>query len=146
MSTSNLNEEGRIRELIGDWEKKVGAKDVDGIMSAYAPDILSFDAISELQFKGAHAYRKHWETCLSYCQGEFIFEIHDLKIAAGDDLAFSHSLCRCGGSSEDGNQQDGYMRVTNCYRKINGKWLIVHEHFSAPFDVETGKALLGLKP
>jgi ketosteroid isomerase-like protein len=38
------------------------------------------------------------------------------------------------------------MRVTVCYRKTNGKWLVVHEHFSAPFEMESGKALLDLEP
>jgi ketosteroid isomerase-like protein len=38
------------------------------------------------------------------------------------------------------------MRATVGHRKTNGKWMIVHEHFSAPFNMESGKALLGLKP
>ena len=32
------------------------------------------------------------------------------------------------------------------YRKINGKWLLTHEHSSVPFDAETGKASLAIKP
>jgi ketosteroid isomerase-like protein len=65
-------------------------------MSIYAPDIVSFDAIARLQFKGVDEYRKHWEACLSFCQGPITFEIHDLKITAGDDVAFSHCRGRCG--------------------------------------------------
>jgi len=38
------------------------------------------------------------------------------------------------------------VRATVCYRKIDGKWMIVHEHFSVPFDMETLKASLDLKP
>ena len=115
-------------------------------MSHYAPDILSFDAISQLQFKGADAYRKHWQACLAMCPGATIFEIHDLSIAAGDGMAFGHCLLRCGATGEDGEAKAGWMRVTVCYRKTNGRWMVVHEHFSAPFDVESGKALLDLEP
>jgi len=32
-----------------------------------------------------------------------------------------------------------WMRVTVCYRKIDGKWKSVHEHVSVPFDPRSGK-------
>jgi ketosteroid isomerase-like protein len=38
------------------------------------------------------------------------------------------------------------MRATVCFRKTNGEWMIVHEHFSAPFDPQSGKALCELEP
>jgi ketosteroid isomerase-like protein len=38
------------------------------------------------------------------------------------------------------------MRATVCCRNAGGRWRIAHEHFSAPFDMESGKALLGLEP
>ena len=31
-------------------------------------------------------------------------------------------------------------------RKMNGHWLIVHDHVSVPTDFESGKAMLDLKP
>jgi ketosteroid isomerase-like protein len=105
-----------------------------------------FDAVSQLQFKGVDAYRKHWEACLSMCPGPMIFEMHDLNIAAGNDVAFCHCLTRCGATGENGAEKAAWMRVTVCHRKANGKWLVVHEHFSAPFEMESGKALLDLEP
>jgi ketosteroid isomerase-like protein len=60
-------------------------------------------------------------------------------------VAFSHYLTRCG-AIENGEEKASWMRVTVGYRKTNGKWIIVHEHFSAPFDMESGKALFDLKP
>jgi hypothetical protein len=36
--------------------------------------------------------------------------------------------------------------ATVCCRKIDGKWLIKHEHNSVPFDGKSGRALLDLKP
>jgi uncharacterized protein (TIGR02246 family) len=146
MSTNKANHETEIRRLIDNWAKAFRAKDIDGIMSIYAPDILSFDAIAQLQFKGADAYKKHWEACLSFCQGPIIFEIHDLKITAGDDVAFSHCLNRCGGTDESGEEKASWMRATVCFQKINGQWMVVHEHYSAPFDMESGKALFDLQP
>jgi ketosteroid isomerase-like protein len=38
------------------------------------------------------------------------------------------------------------MRVTACYRREAGQWRIVHEHWSAPFDMMSGTALFNLEP
>jgi uncharacterized protein (TIGR02246 family) len=143
---TRADEEVQIRWLIDDWAKAARAKDIDAIFAHYAPDILAFDAIAQLQFKGRDAYRKHWEACMSMCSGPMIFEVHDLEIAARDDLAFGHYLSRCGGTGPDGKEQVGWMRVTVGLGKRSGMWMIVHEHFSAPFDPESGKALFDLEP
>jgi uncharacterized protein (TIGR02246 family) len=137
---------GEVRELIDRWVMASRAKDIDRIMSCYAPDVRAFDAIAALQFKGVEAYRKHWEACLAMCPGPMTFEIHHLNITAGDDMAFCHYLGRCGGTDEHGEEKAGWFRVTVCCRKTNGQWRVVHEHFSAPFDPQSGKALLDLKP
>jgi ketosteroid isomerase-like protein len=61
-------------------------------------------------------------------------------------VAFSHSLNKVGGTMKNGQKSDRWLRWTACYRKTNGKWLIVHEHVSVPADVRSGKAVLDLKP
>ena len=60
--------------------------------------------------------------------------------------AFAHWLNRCGGTDEKGEEKSSWMRVTAGYRRIKGSWRIVHEHFSAPFDIASGKAMFGLEP
>jgi uncharacterized protein (TIGR02246 family) len=143
---TRTDDKAEIRGLIDDWAKAARTSDIEGIMACYTPDILSFDAIAELQFKGAQAYRKHWEACMAMCSGPLVFDLHDLSIVAGDGVAFGHYLLRCGGTGPDGKEHTGWMRVTVCLRKTRGKWLIAHEHFSAPFDPQSGKALLDLEP
>ena len=144
--TADLSAEAEIRKLMDDWLKAVRSQDLDAIMSCYAPDILSFDAIVALQFKGIDGYRKHWEACFSMCPGPMVFEVHDLNVTADRSVGFSHALCRCGATDASGEEKTSWMRMTACYRRIDGRWKIVHEHFSAPFDVESGKALFDLKP
>ncbi len=133
--------ETALRKQLEDWARAVRAKDIEGIFAHYAPDIVAFDAIAQLQFKGTDAYRKHWETCMTMCPGPMIFELHELQITAGDDLAFAHALNRCGGTGPDGKEMSGWMRMTVCFCKQQGSWRVVHEHFSAPFDPESDKAL-----
>src|SRR5687767_10081265 len=81
MSTeiAKAKSEIEIRALVDNWLTAVHTQDVDGIASHYAPDILAFDAIAQLQFKGKAAYKRHWEACLAMCPGPGIFEIHDLE-------------------------------------------------------------------
>ena len=68
-----------------------------------------------------------------------LFEIHDLKIEAGEDLAFAHYLVRCGATGRDGQEHRTWLRATTCLRRIDGDWKVVHGHCSAPFDPQAAK-------
>ena len=146
MTATRTEESVRIKALIEDWAAAASARELDRIMAAYAPDVLAFDAVAQLRFKGAEAYRRHWQACLEMCSGPMIFEIHDLAIETAGDVAFGHYLIRCGGTGPDGEEQVGWMRGTVCCRQRQGQWAIAHEHLSVPFDMADGKALLGLEP
>jgi uncharacterized protein (TIGR02246 family) len=143
---SETTAEAEILKVVDSWIAAVRAQDVGRIVSHYAPDIVAFDAVSQLRFRGVHAYREHWEKCLALCPGPMVFEIHDVSIVAGDDVAFCHCLNRCGAAMENGEEKTSWMRGTIGYRKTNGNWQVVHEHWSAPFDIESGKALFDLQP
>jgi uncharacterized protein (TIGR02246 family) len=147
MATENKAlDEVQIRALIEEKIKAVRAKDIDGAMSSYAPDVLSFDVVNALQYFGSDAIRKRLEEWFSSFQGSIGFEIRDLSITSGDAVAFSHSLNHVSATTTGGGKLDMWWRETACYRKIDGKWLITHQHSSVPFDVESGKASLDLKP
>lgn len=139
--------EDEVRTLIDDWVTAFCAKDIDGIMSCYAPDVLAFDAIMELQFKGAEAYRRQFETGFTYMPGPILFEVHGLNVTARDDVAFGHYLarCGCGGTDANGEEKAGWLRVTVGCRRTDGRWRIVHEHCSSPFDPQSGR-VLNLQP
>lgn len=135
-----------VRLTIDSWVKAVGARDVKAIMSHYIPNVVAFDAVQQLQFKGVEAYGKHWEACLAMCPGDMIFDAGQLDIQAENDLAVAHGLVRCGMKDENGKENSSWMRMTSSYRKNGGKWAIAHEHFSAPFDMRTARAMFDLEP
>lgn len=62
------------------------------------------------------------------------------------NLAVAHRIQHLVVTDKDGKKTDLTARVTDGYRKINGKWLIVLEHVSVPVDSNTGKADLSSKP
>jgi uncharacterized protein (TIGR02246 family) len=144
--TNKATDEAQIRQLVDNWVKTVSAKDINKLMSYYAEDILLFDIMPPLEHRGASAYRKNWEECFPYFQGPIGYEIRDLNITTDSEVAFSHSLNRISGTTTDGEEIDNWLRVTVCYRKIDGKWMVTHEHVSVPIDMQTNKALFDLKP
>lgn len=138
--------ENQIRGLIDDWVKAVRARDIKGVMSHYAPHFVSFEVVPPLQYTGVDEYRKNWEEWFSTTQGPIGYELRDLSITASDDVGFSHSLNRISETKLTGERTDTWLRATFCYRKIDGKWMVTHEHISVPFYMDSGKAALDLNP
>ena len=138
--------ETRIRALIEDQARAIRAKDVDGSIAAYAPDVLLFDVVDPLRSSGSAAVRKRLADWFASFAGPLDYELRDLAITAGEDVAFAHSLNRVRATTKDGNQLDMWWRATVCYRNAGGVWQVTHEHASVPFDVGTGQASLDLQP
>lgn len=136
-----LTTETEVRQLLDDLLAAARDQNIEAIASAYTPDVVAFDAIGPLQFKGRDSYVQHWSQCLAMCPGPAILEMNELDLAIAGDLAVGHYLLRCG-TVQDGRENVSCMRVTVGLRKESGRWRIFHEHGSAPFDPATGKALL----
>jgi ketosteroid isomerase-like protein len=145
METTTVIDAAQVRQLMENLGKAISAKDIDGVMAFYAPDIVAFDIIPPLQFEGAAAYRKNWAEGFAMSRS-INFESRDLSITASGEAAFCHSLTRLSGKMKNGDDYDFWMRRTVCCRSIDGELKITHEHFSVPFDMESNKALFDLKP
>lgn len=142
------NDEAEIRALLDRWAKAFDAHDIEGIMSNYAPGdaVVAYDISPPLQYKGKEAYRKDYLEFLAQYDGPIHVEYRDMRILSSGDVGFVHSLERFSGKLKTGQQSDMWLRYTGGLRKIDGKWLIVHDHVSVPTDFESGKAVLDLKP
>jgi len=138
-----------IRALEDRFAAAVRAKDVDSIMKNYAPgaQLFVFDASPPRQYVGSDAYRKDWQGLFTAFPGPVDkFEVQDLSIESDGTLAYSHSIQPIVATAKNGSKFSFTARVTDGYRKINGKWLITLEYVSVPVDLETGKADLASKP
>jgi ketosteroid isomerase-like protein len=139
-------DEARIRDLIEERVRAVRARDVDALMSAHAPDVVMFDALDPLRYVGSEAVRERAGQWLTWYQGPVGYEVRDLSVTAGDGAAFCHYLYRVSGTMTNGREVDMWVRSTVCFRKVGGDWVVAHEHTSVPFDAESGKASVDLKP
>jgi ketosteroid isomerase-like protein len=145
-SSNASTDEAQVRARMEAWATALRAKDLDGLMAHYAEDILVFDLAPPLQYEGKAAYRKNWGDWFPSFQGPVGYEIRGLSIATGGDLAFCRSLNRISGIRTSGEKTDVWVRATVGLRKIGGKWMVAHEHFSVPINMETFAAELELEP
>ena len=148
MTTENRRaaDEARIREIIEERVRAIRAKDVGALVRSHAPGVVTFDALDPLRYVGADAVGERAGQWLSWYRGPVGYEVRDLSVTAGDEAAFCHYLYRVAGTMTNGREVDMWLRSTVCFRKTGGEWAVAHEHTSVPFDAESGKASVGLKP
>ena len=146
MAAGRAADEAEIRRRIDRLVEAIRAADLEGVKFIYALDIVSFDVVPPLQHLGAEAQWRNWEEVFTVYQRPIGYEVRDLTITVGDDVAFAHSLNRISGTLRDGTRSAFWVRWTPCFRKIGGEWLIVLHQASVPFDPSTGKAVLYVEP
>jgi ketosteroid isomerase-like protein len=147
MATQHAVEEAGIRQRIDKLVEAIRAMDLEGLKPLFAPDIVSFDAGPPLQRVGAEGKMQNWVDAFTAFQRPLGYEIRDLTITLGGDVAFAHGFARLSGTLKNGNRRGGFwVRYTVCFRKLDGNWLIAHDHVSVPLDVESGRGLLNLEP
>lgn len=117
----------QVRTVIRSWEKAIQTGDMTTILANHTEDILMFDVPEPLQAKGMAEYEKTWKLFFRYgSPGKDVFVIENLQITAGNEVAFATGLLRIGGSKRP------VCRLTLGLKKVRDKWLIAHEHHSAP--------------
>lgn len=146
MQENQANEEAEIRHQIDSFVRAFRTKDVNLMMSLYTSEMVSFDIVPPLQDMGADTYRKVWEKTFALFLDPIAIETRDPRIATAGDVAFSHELLRLQATRTNGQKLDYWERITFGFRKIDGQWLITHEHVSVPADLQSGRAVLDIKP
>jgi ketosteroid isomerase-like protein len=124
--------ESTLRSRIDTLAQAIRDKDLDTLMSLYAHDVEVFDVRASLNVSGAGAYRNNFEQWFDSFDGNFSFELHNLRVAPGDTTAFCHYLALVTGARRDGRISGYWVRGTTCFQRRDGEWLVTHEHISKP--------------
>jgi ketosteroid isomerase-like protein len=138
--------EALIRRRVEDGVKALCAKDIEGIMSLYAPNIVSFDIVPPLRYVGDDNKRRAWQEAFAAYTGPIAYEVRDLNVTTHGEVAFVHSLNHVNATLASGHITDLWLRWTACFRRIDGVWLVVHDHVSVPAGFEHDQAVLNLTP
>jgi ketosteroid isomerase-like protein len=109
------------------------------------PSMIVFDVAPPLQYVGSDGYKKDWEGYLTAFPGAWDINMSDLDVDAGGDVAYGHNVQHASFTDKDGKKMAVTVRVTDGYKKVNGQWLISHEHVSIPVDLVTMKPDLDSK-
>ena len=126
-----MSDEAAIRELITRWAEAVHTGDLDAVLAEHDPDIVMFDVPPPYNgLRGIEQYRDSWPPFFEWLSSGAIFEIVELSVTAGDDVAFAHALLRCGKPEEIAANPDNRLRLTIGLRKRDGRWVVTHEHHS----------------
>ena len=126
-----MSDEAAIRELITRWAEAVHMGDLDAVLADHDPDIVMFDVPPPYDgLRGIEQYRDSWPPFFEWQSAGAIFEIVELNVTAGDDVAFAHALLRCGKPEEFAANPDNRLRLTIGLRKRDGRWVVTHEHHS----------------
>ena len=124
-------DEQQIREMVLRWADAVHTGDLDRVLTDHAPDIVMFDVPPpEHGVRGQQAYRDTWPPFFEWQRAGAVFDIVELSVIAGDDVAFAWALLRCGSTDELVADPDRRLRLTLGFRKEAGRWIVTHEHHS----------------
>jgi PhnB protein len=138
----------QIRTLLNDRAAAITAKDARRAVAHLAPEVVSFGLAPPLRDAGDEARDPAGiEGWFGTWDGPIGYDIGDLVIEAGDDVAFCHGLTHMTGTKTDGEQVDLWFRSTVGLRRTAAGWQITHEHDSTPFYMDgSGRAATDLRP
>ena len=141
-------DEGQIHALLERWRLAFQKKDLDGVMSIYAPGkmTVAYDIVPPLQYVGYDAYKKDYKEFFAQFSGPIQIELQDIHVAADGSVGYMFALEHVSGTMKNGEKSNFWLRATETYRKVKGRWYAVHDHISVPADLATGKAMMDLKP
>lgn len=140
------NAEQELRDLVAERVAAVHAKDPAPLAARQAADVIAFNVLPPLQLHGKTEVEVQTQTWFDSYPGGIGYDVRDLHITADGDVGFCSFLYHVSGELADGSQVSMWVRATLGCQRIDGTWLITHDHESVPFDAETGRALIDLQP
>lgn len=149
VTADKSQQEAVLRQLIGDRVKAIASKNVEETLKYYAADLVQFSLAPPLQIPVTEARdKKALQAWFESFSGDLVYEVHELKLTVGDDVALGHCFMKMGAVSKPtGEQFEFWFRLTLGFCKYEEQWLIIHEHESVPFYMDGSfKAATDLKP
>jgi uncharacterized protein (TIGR02246 family) len=129
-----MSAEPEVRAVVTGWVDAVARRDLDGVVAHHTEDVVMFDVPPPYDgIRGIADYRDCWGPFFEWqATGNGTFELVELTVTAGSDVAFAYGLLRCGTPEDFERNPDNRLRLTMGLRRVDGEWLIAHEHHSFP--------------
>lgn len=125
-------DEEQIRELLDHYAHATRMGKQDEVLANHAPDVVIYDVLPPMKYEGAKAYRESWDEWQPETVKPIMFDLQELTITAGNEVAFAFGFIHCGGTKPNGETFEDWVRATFCLSKQSGNWRIEHQHISRP--------------
>jgi ketosteroid isomerase-like protein len=137
-----------IRELIEAHAATLQTGEVKALLAYYAPQVVNFSLAPPLRQQNDAQDPEPVERWIATFEAPPKREVTNLEIEAGGDVAYATSLdCLTATPKGMPDSFSLWHRTTLGLRRIDGRWLITHEHHSVPFEMDgSNRASLDLKP
>ncbi|MFI7668240.1 YybH family protein [Nocardia sp. NPDC049526] len=146
IETQREVDEAKVRRQIDKIVAALRAKDLEALEQVYTTDVVSFDIEPPLQHVGIVAKLENWAKVFAVFES-VSYEVRDLTLTMGDEVAFGHTFARLSGTLRNGTATSGmWVRVSYGLRKFDDTWLIAHDQVSVPLDIASGKGVVDLEP
>jgi uncharacterized protein (TIGR02246 family) len=120
-----------IGALVERWAGAVRAGDLETVVADHADDVVMFDVPPpDDGVRGIDAYRATWPPFFEWQRSGASFDIVELDVTAGADVAFAWALLRCGTDADLEREPGSRLRLTLGLRRRDGRWVVAHEHHS----------------
>ena len=136
-TTANTVDTSQIREVIESRAAVLKTGDVRTMVSYYAPEVVQFNLAPPLQQPLDGRDPEPLERWIAGFEAPPSREVTRLQITADGDVAFATSIDSVAATPK--GMTEGFRlwyRVTLGLRRIDGRWLITHEHQSVPFEMD----------
>lgn len=126
-----MSDEQEITALVRRWATAVHDGDLGGVLADHADDLVMFDVPPPQRgVRGLEAYAATWPPFFEWQRQGAVFEIDELRVTSGHDVAYAVALLRCGSPEELAAAPDRRLRLTLGLRRHAGAWVVAHEHHS----------------
>jgi len=143
-----MNAESEIRSLFKDWWLGAARMDIDASMAPIAEDIVSYEHVTPLRYRGVDAVRGVCQAGFDLMEGidgDFSWTVDDLEVRVSGTTAVAWGINRMVVKKGDATTYDSSSRGTWIFELQAEGWKLIHQHQSYPYDPETNRAIMDLQ-
>lgn len=137
----------QVRAAIERLDTVANAHDAKALAALYVVDadqIQFYDAIP-FQVKGRTGLVSVIDSLFTPPISNWHQQTEIEQLLVGTDIAAAVCVARVSWNDAKGERSQ-VARYTLVFKKVSRQWLVWHEHYSVPFDDETGKAVFDATP
>jgi PhnB protein len=140
---ATASDEDSVRDAVARWTDAWNSGDADRFLAFYVrgPKAVYFEGEIAQPIKGFEAFDQYTRTTI-------VPEWHTRQETTIEALSIDHDLavavCVAHVTYTDPERKVPHSeigRFTMVFKSVDGKWLVWHEHYSLPYDYDTGKVV-----